>query len=68
MITAYQLKIMPQERVVALNQAVLEGDLEEINTIIDQINENYPDLASRLVVLASTFQFDAILTLLKPLI
>ncbi|WP_404786801.1 PAS domain S-box protein [Altericista sp. CCNU0014] len=68
MIAAHHLQVLSQDRLAALHQAVLEGDIEVIKAILDQVKKNYPHLATHLADLVGAFQFEFILDLMKPLI
>ncbi|MBN1583218.1 MAG: response regulator [Anaerolineae bacterium] len=55
---------MPPEWLADLHQATVEGDLTRMESLIMQIQEQHPSIASTLMKMAHNFEHDAILALI----
>lgn len=59
------LTALPPEIVSALETAVIRADMNTINTIINNISQQRPVIASHLQQLADNFEYDTILSLIQ---
>ncbi|TAF49328.1 MAG: response regulator, partial [Oscillatoriales cyanobacterium] len=67
-LTSDQLKVMPQQWLIDLFDAVLEADSQKIMALIQAIPESEARLTKDLTTLVHQFQFEKLLNLLEPLI
>ncbi len=67
-LTTETFKIMPQEWIIKLYEAVLEADTEQVMILIQEIPESETFLTKSLTKLVRQFQFEQILDLIEPLI
>ncbi len=58
---------LPKDLLRNLEIALVEGDIQVINTLTSEIQQFQPELASLLHPLVSQYQFEALLNLLPPL-
>jgi len=65
-LTSDDLAILPTDCLAQLHEATLEGDFEEMLSLIDQIQNQDKMLANTLAHLANTFQFERLLDLTEP--
>ncbi len=62
-----ELLNLPKDLLCELEIALVEGDIQVINTLTSEIQQFQPELASLLHPLVSQYQFEALLNLLPPL-
>jgi PAS domain S-box-containing protein len=62
-----ELTNLPKDLLCDLELALVEGDIQVINTLTSEIQQFQPKLASLLNPLVSQYQFEALLNLLPPL-
>lgn len=67
-LTTETFKIMPQEWIIRLSEAVLEANTEQIIILIQEIPESEAFLAKSLTKLVRQFQFEQIIDLISPLL
>lgn len=65
-LTSDDLAILPIDWLASLHQATLEGDFEQMLSLIDQIQAQDNTLAHTLAHLAKNFQFERLLDLTEP--
>ncbi|MEQ8756121.1 MAG: PAS domain S-box protein [Coleofasciculus sp. G1-WW12-02] len=65
-LTSDDLAILPIDWLASLHQATLEGDFEQMLSLIDQIQAQDNNLAHTLAHLAKNFQFERLLDLTEP--
>jgi PAS domain S-box-containing protein len=58
---------LPKDWLENLSQALVEGDLESITTLIEQVHPQNEDLATALMTLANQYQFEKLLTFIQSL-
>jgi hypothetical protein len=64
-LTPAQLAVLPADWVANLRQAILAADMDQIQTLIDQIREQDRALANELQRLADNFQIDQLQLLVQ---
>lgn len=65
-LTSENFKIMPQEWIIRLSDAVLEADSEQVMSLIQEIPATETFFIQSLTTLARQFQFEHILDLIEP--
>jgi PAS domain S-box-containing protein len=67
-ITTEDLAVLPAQSLEALATALIEGDLQVIKALIEEIYPIKPELVPVLSTLVNQYQFESILSLVQPLI
>ncbi|MEQ9625594.1 PAS domain S-box protein [Coleofasciculus chthonoplastes] len=65
-LTSDDLAMLPTDWLASLHQATLEGDFEEMLSLINQIQDQDKTLAKTLTYLAYDFQFERLLDITEP--
>jgi len=67
-ITTEDLAVLPSQSLEALATALIEGDLQVIKGLIEEIYPIKPELVPVLSTLVNQYQFESLLSLVQPLI
>ncbi|MBD1907072.1 PAS domain S-box protein [Funiculus sociatus GB2-A5] len=67
-LSAADIAVLPKDLLARLRQAIIEGDLEQITALLEQVHLQNEVLANALLSLANQYQFDQLLTLLQPIV
>jgi hypothetical protein len=65
-LTSDDLAMLPTDWLASLHQATLEGDFEEMLSLINKIQDQDKTLAKTLTYLAHDFQFERLLDITEP--
>ncbi|MBD1927232.1 PAS domain S-box protein [Trichocoleus sp. FACHB-90] len=65
-LSAADIAVLSKDLLARLRQAIVEGDLEQITALLEEVHLQNEVLANALLSLANQYQFDQLLTLLQP--